>query len=246
VSSRAQAIDQAAQAPDPHAERAGSEVAARQQVEVAREGQGRGEPDGQHGQRRPRSGGATGIAHQPEQHAFDSPLRGQAEDQGHRCAAAGGDDDAGEQQPGLRPGPVAMGQAEDQQGGAQRTGEGAAVMIQPAAAPEQHGEQRADRRAAGNAQHVGVGQRVAQQHLHQRAGQGQQAAAGEGGQGARQAQATDDVRLHAAFGTGQGGKQVVDGDRQGTGREGPGEGREGRQHQAQRPTRGSGRTWHRR
>jgi hypothetical protein len=51
--------------------------------------------------------------------------------------------------------------------------------------------QRADRGPAGDAQHVGIGQRVAQQHLHQRAGQRQQAAAGEGGQRARQAQAAD-------------------------------------------------------
>ena len=53
--------------------------------------------------------------------------------------------------------------------------------------------------AAGDAEHVGIGQRIAQQHLHQRAGQRQQAAAGEGGQRARQAQLADDRRAGAAI-----------------------------------------------
>ena len=52
----------------------------------------------------------------------------------------------------------------------------------------EHRAQRADGGAAGDAQHVRIGQRIAQQHLHQRAGQREQAADGERRQRARQAQ----------------------------------------------------------
>jgi hypothetical protein len=176
---------------------AGGDLAAGEQVEFPREGQHRDEAEHQQHQRRPRPGGAAGVAHQPEQHALDTAFGGQAEHQRHRRAAAGGDDDAGEEEAGLGPRAVAVGEAEHQQGRAE--GADGRRSVDPATAKAgQDGPQRADRRAAGDPQHVGVGQRVAQQHLHQRAGQGQQAAAGEGRHRARQAQGAHDVGLHAA------------------------------------------------
>jgi hypothetical protein len=87
-------------------------------------------------------------------------------------------------------------QAEHQQHRAQGAGEGAAVHHQQGQA-EQHRQQRTHRRAAGDAQHVGIGQRVAQQHLHQGAGQRQQSAAGKGRQRARQAQVAHHFGRHA-------------------------------------------------
>ena len=59
----------------------------------------------------------------------------------------------------------------------------------------EHGAQRTDRRPARNAQDVGVGQRIAQQHLHQRAGERQQAADRERRQRAGQAQLAHDRGL---------------------------------------------------
>jgi hypothetical protein len=74
-----------------------------------------------------------------------------------------------------------------------------ASPLMPAdAETEDDGQQRADAGAARNAEHVGIGERVAQQHLQQRPGQRQQAAAGETGQRARQAQAAHDLAGGAA------------------------------------------------
>jgi len=83
-------------------------------------------------------------------------------------------------------------QPEDEQHGAEGTSKCQAVDAERWQA-DHDGEQGADAGAAGNAEDVGVGERVAQQYLHQRASQRQQAAAGEAGEGARQAQLTNDV-----------------------------------------------------
>jgi hypothetical protein len=97
----------------------------------------------------------------------------------HR-AAAGGDDDAGEQQARLRPAAVAVRQPEDNSIAASAPTKASAIDAGSAEA-EHDGQHRADTGPAGNAQHVRIGQRIAQQHLQQRAGQRQQAAAGKTG-----------------------------------------------------------------
>ena len=58
--------------------------------------------------------------------------------------------------------------------------------------PASIARQRADGRAAGDAEHVRIGERIAQQHLHQRAGERERAADGERGQRARQPQLAHD------------------------------------------------------
>ena len=59
----------------------------------------------------------------------------------------------------------------------------------------EHRAQRAHGRPARNAEDVGVGQRIAEQHLHQRAGECEQAADRERRQRARQAQFAHDRHL---------------------------------------------------
>jgi hypothetical protein len=193
---RRQHIDAPRSAP-PARRASGHQVAARQQVEVARQGIISRKAQRQHGQRRPGRAGMRQVAHQPEQHAAQLVARALERIRCHRRAAAGGDDDAGQQQARLRPAPSprarpntsSMAPARRRR---RRRGDPAAAAGRTA------WQQRAHRRAAGDAEHVGVGQGVAQQHLHQRAGQRQQAAAGEGGQRARQAQAAHHFRRHAA------------------------------------------------
>ena len=58
----------------------------------------------------------------------------------------------------------------------------------------EHRPERADRGAAGDAEDVRIGERIAQQHLHQRAGEREQTADGESGERARQAQFAHDGR----------------------------------------------------
>jgi hypothetical protein len=74
----------------------------------------------------------------------------------------------------------------------------ASPLIPATPKPEDDGQQRANAGATGNAEHVGIGERVAQQHLQQGPGQRQQAATGETGQGARQAQAAHNLAGGAA------------------------------------------------
>ena len=63
---------------------------------------------------------------------------------------------------------------------------------------DQHGRERGTGGAATGAEDVGVGERIAQQHLHQHAGDREQPADGKRGQRARQAQLIDDAPvLHA-------------------------------------------------
>ena len=63
---------------------------------------------------------------------------------------------------------------------------------EPARCPDHQRAERADRRAAGDAEHIGIGERIAQQHLHQRARDREQSADGERGECARQPQIADD------------------------------------------------------
>ena len=66
-----------------------------------------------------------------------------------------------------------------------------------------HGEQRADRRAAGHAEHVGVGERVAEQRLQQHAGQREEAPDPERRQHPRQPHRERHAAGHAVAGTQQ-------------------------------------------
>ena len=106
--------------------------------------------------------------------------------------AAGGDDDAGQQEARLRPAAVAVRQPENQEHCTERAGKSQSVDAERRQA-EQDGKQRAATGAAGNAQHVRISQRIAQQHLHQRPGQREQPAAGKSGQRARQTQFEHDI-----------------------------------------------------
>lgn len=88
-------------------------------------------------------------------------------------------------------------QAEDEQHGGERAQEGIDGH-QRGAEPEEHGQQRRGGRAARHAEHVGVGQGIAQQHLKKRPGQREQPAHCEGGDGARQPQLPNEQRRGAA------------------------------------------------
>ena len=128
------------------------------------------------------------VAHQPEQHAVQFMVGGNGQDQGDQCAATRRNNDAREQQAGLRPTAVAMREAEDQQHRCQGTGQRGAGNA-PDAQPEQNGENRSDAGATGNTKNVRVGERIAQQDLQQGTCQRQQSAARETGKRARQTQA---------------------------------------------------------
>jgi hypothetical protein len=95
------------------------------------------------------------------------------------------------------PAALAMRQSKDQQHGAECAHESQPVYPGNAE-PEDDGQQRANAGATRNTEHVGISERVAQQHLQQGPGQGQQAATGETGQGTRQAQAAHYLASGAA------------------------------------------------
>ena len=65
------------------------------------------------------------------------------------------------------------------------------TSIQQAGESEQHCRQCRDRRAAGHTHDKGIGERIAQQYLHQYAGNREQAAGRECSQCARQSQVHD-------------------------------------------------------
>ena len=94
---------------------------------------------------------------------------------------------------------LAPGEREHQHGRGQRAA-GRAALDQQTTGAEQHRAERTDRSTARGAHHVRIGQRVAQQHLHQRAGQRKQTAGAEGGERTRQAQLVHDLRIDAAIG----------------------------------------------
>ncbi len=84
-------------------------------------------------------------------------------------------------------GKVAPGEREHQHDCGERA-TGRAEVYGERAQPGEHGAEGADRGTARQAQHIGIGERIAQQHLHQRARQRKQAADGKRSQRARQAQ----------------------------------------------------------
>ena len=62
------------------------------------------------------------------------------------------------------------------------------------AAPDHHRAERTDRRTARDAEHVRIGERIAQQHLHERTGDREESAYGERGERARKPKILDDER----------------------------------------------------
>ena len=86
-------------------------------------------------------------------------LRRDGQHQRHQRATAGCDDDAGEQQPGLRPGPVAVGEAEDDEHRSECTDERKAVDPGGGKSDED-GQHCSDTCAPRDPEHIGVGQRI--------------------------------------------------------------------------------------
>jgi hypothetical protein len=127
--------------------------------------------------------------------------------------------------------PGAVREREHQQRRRQGAGEGAAVDPHAAEARRQH-QQREGRRAAGDAEHVGIGERVAQQDLHQHPGQRQQAADGEGAERARQAQLAHQGAREPGVRLGQAAPQLARRQRHAAGRQ-------RHQQRAARPARAS-------
>lgn len=144
------------------------------------------------------------IPHQPEHHPPQAVAGGEGKKQAHHRPVARRQHHPGEQQAlGV---PLATPHAQGQQ--QRHAGQGAAESAeidQPHPGPQGHGGQGAHRGAAGDAQDIRFRQRVAQQHLEQHPGQGQQPAAGEGGEQPRQAQLPHDVRRQGVGGAGQEG-----------------------------------------
>src|SRR5690606_18421532 len=88
--------------------------------------------------------------------------------------------------------PGAVRHREHEQGGAQGTAEGGGVDG-GARQAGQHGEQGGDGGTPGGAENVGLGERVAQEDLHQHARDREQAADAERGQRARQPELPDQL-----------------------------------------------------
>ena len=184
-------VDRDAQAAHRDAEQARLQFAARERIErPGREQAGRDRGEREREQP-PRRLHVAEVAEQPEQHAAQAQVVRQGEQEAHDRAAAGGDDDAGQQQPGRGPAARAVRDREHEQHRAEGAHRGADVHHEAGGADE-HEAERADRGAARDAEHVGVGEGVAQQRLHQDARQRQHDAGAEGGERARQAQLPDD------------------------------------------------------
>ena len=122
---------------------------------------------------------------------------------------------ARQQQRGERGAAAAAGDLVDDEHGRQGAHEGQDVDEAQAQHGDLHGDEHADgrpeRRATGRAQHVGVGQRVAQQALEGDAGHGQAEAHDQGREHARQAQLHDDGLRRLRPGLGHGPAQQVAG-----------------------------------
>ena len=142
----------------------------------------------------PRRPHVAEVAEQPEQHAAQAQVVREREQEAHDRAAAGGHDDAGQQEPRRGPPAGPVGDREHQQHRAEGAGCGADVDREARGA-RQHEPERADRGAARHAEDVGIGEGIPQQRLHQHARQRQHDAGAECGERARQAQFPDD-RAH--------------------------------------------------
>jgi hypothetical protein len=158
----------------------------------------------------------------------------QTEDQGDECAEARRQHHPGQQQRGMvacqQPSPQARRQRQRQQAAEK----GQARHPRPRQ-PRRHPQQGEQAGAAGNAEQVGLGQRVAEQGLHQGPGHRQQSAAGESRRHARAAQLGEDLPGQLAVVRQRAGEQP-EGDRQQRGQDQQGEFQPVRQSIHHRPT----------
>ncbi|KAG9611734.1 hypothetical protein KCV01_g2326, partial [Aureobasidium melanogenum] len=182
-----------------YAERAGRLLAAGEQVELTSQGHDDQQTREQAGHRKAPPRYAAQVAHHPEQHAAQVSVRREHQHHAHDGARTGSEHHAGEDQVGgvvALAGPLsgkqlAVGKHKDCETGQQRTGSGTRRDADGAGSGK-HGAQGADRGATGQPQRVGIGQRIAHQHLHQTAGHRQQAAHAERRHRARYPQFMDD------------------------------------------------------
>lgn len=147
--------------------------------------------------REPRRAHAVQVARQPEDDAAQPRIGRERQQQRDERAPPRRDHDAREQQPRRRIARLAAPQlaareSEHERDRHERAGERRHIDEPPCAAGD-HRDEREAGRAAGHAEHVRIGERVAQQHLQQRAGQREQRTAREARERARQAQRADDV-----------------------------------------------------
>ena len=115
---------------------------------------------------------------QPEQHALHGRLRRQQQNQADQRTASGRENHAGEQQPVEVPVASTEAQSENGEHGCERSNQ-ASQLRRRVAQPQSGRRQQPEPGTARDAKHVGIRQRIAQQHLQQRSGQRQQSAAGE-------------------------------------------------------------------
>ena len=216
--------------------------AARQRVERTRIGQHQQQQQDRAAERGLPAVNTIEIAHQPKQHAAQFVVGCHRENQRDHRAAASGNDDAGEQQTRAAIMPrtlreIVARQAQHQQHrqcGTERGG----GMYQQQAGPDQQHRQRPHCRTTRDAHQVRLGQRVAQQHLHQRPGQCQQRTGAKGSQRARQAQVEHDVAARTGIATGERAPYLCRGD---CGAPGQQRQRSGRTHRSgQQAKRGDG------
>ncbi len=165
-----------------------------EQQHVERAGLREGER-GAHGQReqggsRIASGGE--VAEQPEKHALHLGRGSEREQQPDDGAEARGERHADEQHAVRVPARAPERKREHAARRERRPGQGAQVQSGRGQA-EQDRRERADRGAAGDAENVGIGERISEQHLQQRAGKREQRAAGESCERPRRAHAPDDL-----------------------------------------------------
>ena len=170
-----------------HADARGLGDAARKHVEVTAEQRAR---DGRDEQQREQPLPALGprqVAEQPEHHAAQRGVVAQREQQAHDGAGAGRNDHAGQQQARGRPAARPLGQRKHEQARAEGAECRGAVDTGGGQAGHDR-EQRQHRGTARYAEHVRVGERIAQQYLQHRPGEREEAADREGRQGPRQPQ----------------------------------------------------------
>ena len=196
---------------DRHAEGRRPGVAARQPVELARARPDDGERERQRDPDDLPMRGAVQVAEQPEHHAAQLALVGEPEDQRDDRRAARADHHADQQQrrravPARRrrrAGEAAAraGRTAAPRRGRRRPPHRRRCAIPRAAAARrrrEHGAERADRGTAGDAEHVRVGERIARQQLHQRAGRRERGAGAEAGEHARHPDLPEDLRRRGA------------------------------------------------
>jgi len=217
-------------------------LAERQQVQPPGQGKGAGEAQRQEGRHPARQLEARirEVSDQPEEDA--GPLHqtghGGQEDDGGRCE--GVEDDTGEEQRGGREPSGPAGDGEQQENGQDGSGEGGGrdrgVAETEGAAEHQHGDP-AEGGTTRDAEDVGIGERVAEQRLEERARHRQGSADQRGEHDPRQADAEHDVGAGPVGLPGQGVPHLGDGERARTDgqTESHGEGEQGAEAQQHRP-----------